>query len=316
MPRRVDSASAKPSFSRVIAASTCGLTQPRAGLGRREKPIGNHARRASLPCTVTGAETRGIRNRVHHRQSCGFCSCQQRPDPNPKIKTLSLVSPRQLGLAVRIPARHRRIGSLSSRTVVSSRALNPRIIPLRLRAHSRHNLSTSCPARGIMLHAFARGSSVATSINRMGTAGILLAIAMCCGASEASAQLFLNVGGPGAQGNASIGTANLGIGGPGSAIELQGLNEPAVGSNRGVGLPLLNQQAGKPLGVNGNSTGTAQGSLSSAGDRSSSPVDSVTNTLMGPVSNLVSRSTNSGANPAGKRKQANNAKAGAVPPPR
>jgi hypothetical protein len=104
MPRRVDSASAKPSFSRVIAASTCGLTQPRAGLGRREKPIGNHARRASLPCTVTGAETRGIRNRVHHRQSCGFCSCQQRPDPNPKIKTLSLVSPRQLGLAVRIPA--------------------------------------------------------------------------------------------------------------------------------------------------------------------------------------------------------------------
>jgi hypothetical protein len=149
----------------------------------------------------------------------------------------------------------------------------------------------------------------------MGTAGILLAIATCCGAPEASAQLFLNVGGPGAQGNASIGTANLGIGGPGSALELQGLNEPALGSNRGVGLPLLNQQAGQPLGVSGN-PGTAQGSLSSAGDRSPSPVDSVTNTLMGPVSNLVSRSTNSGANPAGKRKQANNAKAAAVPAPR
>jgi hypothetical protein len=162
---------------------------------------------------------------------------------------------------------------------------------------------------------------VATSINRMGTAGILLAVAMCCGAPEASAQLFLNIGGPGignapAQGSAGIGTANLGISGPGSATEVQGLNEPVIGSNRGISLPLLNQQAGKPLGVNGNSTGTAQGSLSSAGDHPSSPVDSVTNTLMGPVSNLVSRSTNSAANPAGKRKQTNNAGAGAVPAPR
>jgi hypothetical protein len=150
----------------------------------------------------------------------------------------------------------------------------------------------------------------------MGTAGMLLAVAMCCGAPEASAQLFLNIGGPGignapAQGSAGTGTANLGIGGPGSATEVQGLNEPVIGSNRGVSLPLLNQQAGKPLGVTGNSTGTAQGSLSSAGP--SSPVDSVTNTLMGPVSNLVSRSKNSAANPAGKRKQTNNAGAGAVP---
>ena len=161
---------------------------------------------------------------------------------------------------------------------------------------------------------------MATSINRIGTAGILLAVAMCCGAHEARAQLFLNIG-PGtgnapAQGSAGIGTTNLGIGGPGSATEVQGLNEPVIGSNRGTGLPLLNQQAGKPLGVNGNSTGTAQGSLSSAGDRPSSPVDSVTNTLMGPVSNLVSRSTNSAANPAVKRKQTNNAGAGAVPAPR
>jgi hypothetical protein len=142
---------------------------------------------------------------------------------------------------------------------------------------------------------------------------------MCCSAPEASAQLFLNIG-PGtgnapAQGSAGIGTANLGIGGPGSATEVQGLNEPVIGSNRGIGLPLLNQQAGKPLGVNGNSAGAAQGSLSSAGDHPSSPVDSVTNTLMGPVSNLVSRS-NSAANPAGKRKQTNNAAAGAVPAPR
>jgi hypothetical protein len=158
---------------------------------------------------------------------------------------------------------------------------------------------------------------VATSINRIGTAGVLLAVAMCCGAPEASAQLFLNFGGPGignapAQGSAGLGTANLGIGGPGSATEVQGLNEPVIGSNRG--LPLLNQQAGKPLGVTGNSAGTAQGSLSSAGP--SSPVDSVTNTLMGPVSNLVSRSTNSAASPAGKRKQTNNAGASAVPAPR
>jgi hypothetical protein len=153
------------------------------------------------------------------------------------------------------------------------------------------------------------GISVATSINRMGTAGILLAVAMCWGAPEASAQLYLNVG-P-AQGSAGSGTANLGIGGPGSALEIQGLNEP-IGSNRGASLPLLNQQAGKPLGVNGNPTGTAEGSLSSAGDRSSSPVDSVTNTLMGPVSNIMSRSTNSTANPAGKRKQTNNAGADAV----
>jgi hypothetical protein len=148
----------------------------------------------------------------------------------------------------------------------------------------------------------------------MGTAAILLAVAMCCGTPEASAQLFLNIG-PGtgnapAQGSAGVGTANLGIGGPGSATEVQGLNEPVIGSNRV--LPLLNQQAGKSLGVNGNSTGTAQGSLSSALDHPSSPVDSVTNTLMGPVSNLVSRSTNSAANPAGKRKQTNNA----VPAPR
>jgi hypothetical protein len=156
------------------------------------------------------------------------------------------------------------------------------------------------------------------SINRMGTAGILLAVAMCCGAPEASAQLYLNIGGPGSGNASSQGspTANLGIGGPGSATELQGLNEPVIGSNRGISLPLLNQQAGKPLGVNGNSTGTAQGSLSSAGDHPSSPADSVTNTLMGPVSNLVSRSTTSAANPAGKRKQTNNAGAGAVPAPR
>jgi hypothetical protein len=149
----------------------------------------------------------------------------------------------------------------------------------------------------------------------MGTAGILLAVAMCCGASEASAQLYLNVGqGNGnalSQGSAGFGTANIGLGGPGSATAVQ--QEPVIRSNQGSGLLLLGQQAGKPLGLNGNSTGTAQGSLSSAGDHPSSPGDSVTNTLMGPVSNLASRSTNSAVTPASKRKQTNNAGAGAVP---
>jgi hypothetical protein len=169
--------------------------------------------------------------------------------------------------------------------------------------------------RGVASHAFAKGDALTTFINKMGAAVILLAVATCCGAPEASAQLFLNFGGPGTgtQGNAGIGTANLGIGGPGSATAVQGLNEPVIGSNRGIGLPLLGQQAGNPLGLNGNSTGTPQGSLSSAGDYRSSPADSVTNTLMGPVSNLVARSTNPPAKPAGKRKQTNNAGADAVP---
>ena len=149
-----------------------------------------------------------------------------------------------------------------------------------------------------------------TSIHRMGTAGILLAVATCCGATEASAQLYLNVGG-GSSAQRSPGTTNnLGLGGPGSATEVQGLNEP-VGSNGGLSLPLLNHQAGKPLGVNGNPSGTGQGSLSSAGDRASSPVDSVTNTLMGPVGNIVSRPTNSAPNPAAKRKQTETAGAAA-----
>jgi hypothetical protein len=166
---------------------------------------------------------------------------------------------------------------------------------------------------------FRKGNSVATSISRMGTAGVLLAVAMCCGVSEASAQFYLNIG-PGtgnalSQGSAGFGTANIGIGGPGSATAVQ--QEPAIGSNQGISLPLLGQQAGRPLGLNGNSTGstgTTQGSLSATG--SSSPVDSVTNTLMGPVSNLVSRSTNVAANPAAKRKQTSNAGASAVPAPR
>jgi hypothetical protein len=147
---------------------------------------------------------------------------------------------------------------------------------------------------------------VIISINKMGPAGILLAIAMCCGAPVAHAQLYMSVG-PGMSNSAAqrSPTSNLGLGGPGSSTEVQGLNEPAIGSNRGSSFPLLNQQPGQPLGVTGNSTGTS--SLSSAG--SSSPVNSVTNSLTGPVSNLASPSTNSAATPAAKRKQTNNAAA-------
>src|SRR5258708_36774160 len=100
----------------------------------------------------------------------------------------------------------------------------------------------------------------------MGTAGILLAVAMCCGAPEASAQLFLNIGGPGignapAQGSAGIGTANLGIGGAGSATEDQGPNEPLIGTNRGTNLPLPNQPHGKANWGSGYSLYTAPASV-------------------------------------------------------
>jgi hypothetical protein len=149
------------------------------------------------------------------------------------------------------------------------------------------------------------------SINGMRIAGILLAVTACFGATEASAQLraFVNVGGPGnapAPGSAGLGTAGLGLGGFGSATENlggPGLGDASIGSSPGLSLPLLNQGAANGLGVTGNAAGTAQGSLSSAIDRPSSPVDSVTNSLMGSVRNAVSRPTDSATKPAGKRKQ-------------
>jgi hypothetical protein len=157
-------------------------------------------------------------------------------------------------------------------------------------------------------------------INGMRMAGILLAVAGCCSATDASAQLraFVNVGGPGsgnapAPGSAGLGTAGLGLGGFGSATEnlgRPGLGDAGIGSSPGLSFPLLNQGAGNGLGVTGNAAGTAQGSLSSAIDRPSSPIDSVTNSLMGPLSNAVSHATNSPTNPAGKRKQ--NSVAGAT----
>jgi hypothetical protein len=142
--------------------------------------------------------------------------------------------------------------------------------------------------------------------------GFLLTVTAWYGAPDASAQVraFVNVGGPGignapAPGSAGLGTAGLGLGGFGSATEnlgRSGLGDAGIGSSQGIGLPLLNQGAGNGLGVIGDAGGTAQGPLSSAIDRPS-PIDSVTNSLMGPLSNAVSRTTNSAANPAGKRKQ-------------
>ena len=139
-----------------------------------------------------------------------------------------------------------------------------------------------------------------SSIKGMRIAGFVLAVATCLGAGEASAQLFLNL----SAGNAP-GSAGSGIGSPtGNPAELR-LGDTGTGSSHGLNIPLLNQGAGNALGVTGNAVGTARGS--SDMDRPSSPVDSVTNSLMGSVSNAVSRETNSAANPASKRKQNGNA---------
>jgi hypothetical protein len=171
------------------------------------------------------------------------------------------------------------------------------------------------------------GACLTNSINRMRIAGFALAFAICCGVTEASAQLraYVDVGGSGmgnaTQGSAGLGTAGLGIGGLGSATEnlgrpglgdggigsspgFMGSSPGFVGSNPGFSLPLLNRGSGDALGVTGNA-GAAQGSLSSAIDRPSSPVDSVTNSLMGSVSTAVSRAT--ATNPTGKPKQKGNA---------
>jgi hypothetical protein len=148
-------------------------------------------------------------------------------------------------------------------------------------------------------------------IKGMRIVGILLTVAACYGAPDAGAQVraFVNVGGPGtgnapAPGSAGLGTAGLGLGGFGSATEnlgRSGLGDAGIGSSSRLSLPLLG--AGNGLAVTGDAGGPAQGSLSSAIDRPPSPIDSVTNSLMGPLSNAVSRTTNSAANPAGKRKQ-------------
>ena len=126
-----------------------------------------------------------------------------------------------------------------------------------------------------------RGARLTSCINGMRIAGLSLAVAICCGATPAGAQLraFVNVGGPGnapAPGSAGLGTSGLGLGGFGSATESlggPGLGDAGIGSSPGLSFPLLDQGAGNALGVTGNATGTAQGSLSSAIDRPSSPIE-------------------------------------------
>jgi hypothetical protein len=154
------------------------------------------------------------------------------------------------------------------------------------------------------------------SVSELTIAGLVLAIATSCAGTEAGAQFRAYVGssasGPGfgnapAPGSAGLGTSGLGLGGFGSST--QGLVEPTPGNGSpGFGLPLQNQGSGSALGVTGNAGsagGSGQGSLSSAIDRSSSPINSVTNSLMGPVSNAVSEGKKSAT--AGKKKQTGNA---------
>jgi hypothetical protein len=85
-----------------------------------------------------------------------------------------------------------------------------------------------------------------------------------------------------------------------------GLGDNVTGSNQGLSLPLRNLGADNALGVTGNAGGVGQGSLSSAIDRPSSPLNSVTNSLVGPVSNAISGAKSPATSPASKRKQASN----------
>jgi len=151
----------------------------------------------------------------------------------------------------------------------------------------------------------------------MRVACIVLAVATCCGISRASAQFRAyvgpGVGGPGfghapAPGSAGLGTGGLGLGGFGSSSQSLGLGDTSTGSSQGLSLPL--QGSGNALGVTGNAGGSAQVSLSSAIDRPSSPLNSVTNSLMGPVSNAISRTPHAATTPpGGKRKKSGDAAA-------
>ena len=146
---------------------------------------------------------------------------------------------------------------------------------------------------------------------------IMLAVATCCGITGASAQFRAYVGpgvsGPGfgnapAPGSAGLGTGGLGLGGFGSSTQSLGLGDTSTGSSQGLSLPSLNQGSGKALGVTGDAGGP--GSLSSAIDRPSSPLNSVTNSLIGPVSNAISRAPNAATTSAsGKRKKSGDAAA-------
>lgn len=164
------------------------------------------------------------------------------------------------------------------------------------------------------------GLGLTNSINGMRIAGVALAIAMsaavmCAAATQASAQVSVFMG-PGASGNnsrgqgsAGLGTAGLGLGGFGSATENLREPDPNAGSGQGLGL-FNNQGTGNALGVTGGAGGaagsTSQGSLSSAIDRPSSPMNSVTNSLMGSIG---TGTTIPALKPVAKRKPSHTAKA-------
>jgi hypothetical protein len=150
------------------------------------------------------------------------------------------------------------------------------------------------------------------SINRMKIAGVALAVAICATGSEANAQLrvFMGPGGSANQqapGSAGMGTSSLGLGGFGSATE--NLAPPAPDAGQGLSLG-ANNALGVASGAAGGGVGASQGSLSSAIDRPSSPINSVTNSLMGPVGTAISGTTIPATKPAAKRKQ--NTKAAAA----
>jgi hypothetical protein len=146
------------------------------------------------------------------------------------------------------------------------------------------------------------------SINGMRVAGMALSIAMCVAATQASAQMrvFMGPGGNSDQppGSAGLGTAGLGLGGFGSATENTREPDPNAGSGKGLGL-------GDKLGVNGGAGGgtgsTSQGSLSSAIDHPTGPMNSVTNSLMGSVG--ATSMTIPALKPAAKRKPSTKAAA-------
>jgi hypothetical protein len=159
------------------------------------------------------------------------------------------------------------------------------------------------------------------SINGMRIAGVALAIAMCAAvmcaaATQASAQVsvFMGPGGGSGdnsrgQGSAGLGTAGLGLGGFGSATENMREPDPNAGSRQGLGL--FNQGGGNALGVTGGAGAgagsTSQGSLSSAIDHPSSPMNSVTNSLMGSLG--TAGTTIPALKPVAKRKPSHTAKA-------
>jgi hypothetical protein len=148
---------------------------------------------------------------------------------------------------------------------------------------------------GDRVHDSRGGLGLTNSINGMRIAGAVLAVVVCSAATQASAQMRVFMGPNGnntqAPGSAGLGTSGLGLGGFGSATETMREPDPNAGSNQGLNFG-GNNALGVASGAAGSGAGsTSQGSLSSAIDHPSSSVNSVTNSLMGPVGIAVSGAT-------------------------